>query len=85
MIFFLNIKKIVKESVHMIKLIKKMYYCIICYDPVIEILKKDNKLDFDYKKEGNIYIASTLQPNRKLKRQFLMEYKNRNGKNNIIE
>lgn len=52
----------------MIKVIKNIYFKIICYDPIIENL-------YDYEKNNNInvsnnYVASPVIVNRKIKRKY---------------
>lgn len=52
----------------MIKVIKKIYFKIICYDPIIENL-------YDYEKNNNInvsnnYVASPVIVNRKIRRKY---------------
>ena len=54
--------------------IKKLYYSIICYDPIIEKLKEKNISDFEYDNLEVYHIASPIQPNRKQKRNFWFEH-----------
>lgn len=52
------------------KLLKRIHEMVICYDPIIEILKEDQVFDGGYSQSEKHYLASPVQPNRKQKRDF---------------
>ena len=62
------------------KFFKKIYYSIICYDPIIETLYKKKETADTKSMQTITYVASPIIINRKKKRKFVFE-----GQHTVLE
>lgn len=58
------------------KLLKKIYYNIICYDKIIETLYEKSQSNEPENESEETYLASPIFATRKQKREFLFSKEN---------